>query len=53
MKLFVLSLEEDASDWYEDCADNKFKTLKDLLDAFTERWGDKRDHRHLLAALNT
>jgi predicted transcriptional regulator len=53
MKLFVLSLEEDASDWYEDCADNKFKTLKDLLDALTERWGEKRDHRHLLAALNT
>jgi hypothetical protein len=29
-KLFVLSLKEYASDWYEDCADNKFKTLKDL-----------------------
>jgi hypothetical protein len=32
MKLFVLSLEEDASDWYEDCANNKFETLQDLLD---------------------
>jgi hypothetical protein len=27
--------------------------LKDLIDAFTEKWGEKRDHRHLLAALNT
>jgi hypothetical protein len=52
MKLFVLSLEDDASDWYEDCPDDKFKTLKDLLDSFTERWGKKRDHRHLLASLN-
>jgi hypothetical protein len=53
MKLFVLSLEDDASDWYEDKPDNTFKTLKDLIDAFTEKWGEKRDHRHLLAALNT
>jgi hypothetical protein len=27
--------------------------LKDLLDAFTKRWGEKKDHRYLLAALNT
>jgi hypothetical protein len=53
MKLFVLSLEDDASDWYEDKPDNTFKTLKDLIDVFTEKWGEKRDHRHLLAALNT
>jgi hypothetical protein len=53
MKLFVLSLEDDASDWYEDCPNDKFKTLKDLLDAFTEKWGEKRDHRHLFTALNT
>jgi hypothetical protein len=53
MKLFVVSLEDDASDWYEDCPNNKFATLKDLLDAFTKRWEEKRDHRHLLVALNT
>jgi hypothetical protein len=29
MKLFVLSLKEDALDWYEDMPDNTFKTLKD------------------------
>jgi predicted transcriptional regulator len=34
-------------------ADNTFKTIKDLLDAFTEKWGDKKEHCHLLAALNT
>jgi hypothetical protein len=53
MKLFVLSLEEDALDWYEDMPDNKFKTLKDLTDAFIEKWGEKKDHRQLLAALNS
>jgi hypothetical protein len=52
-KLFVLSLEDDASNWYEDKPDNSFKTLKELIDAFTEKWGEKREHRHLLAALNT
>jgi hypothetical protein len=53
MKLFVLSLEDDASYWYEDMPNNSFKTLKDLLDDFTEKWGEKRDHHHLLATLNT
>jgi hypothetical protein len=27
--------------------------LKDLIDVFTEKWGEKRDHCHLLVALNT
>ena len=53
MKLFVLSLEDGALDWYEDMPNNTFKMLKDLLDAFTEKWGEKKDHRHLLAALNS
>jgi predicted transcriptional regulator len=35
------------------CPTTSSKRLKDLLDAFTEKWGEKRDHRHLLAALNT
>jgi len=33
--------------------DNTFKTLKDLLDTFTEKWGEKKDHRQFLAALNS
>ena len=53
MKLFVLSLEEDAHECFSGCVDNTFKTIKDLLDAFTEKWGDKKEHCHLLAALNT
>ena len=53
MKLFVLSLEEDALDWFSDFVDNKFKIIKELIGAFIEKWGDKKEHRHLLAALNT
>jgi hypothetical protein len=53
MKLFVLSLEDIALDWYEDMSDNKFKMLKDLTDAFIEKWGEKKDHCQLLAALNS
>jgi hypothetical protein len=53
MKLFVLSLEEDALDWFTGFADNKFKTIKELIDVFTKRWGDRKENRHLLAELNS
>jgi hypothetical protein len=53
MKLFILSLEEDALDWYKDMPDNKFKMLKVLLDAFIEKWGEKKYQRHLLSTLNS
>jgi hypothetical protein len=52
MKLFALSLEE-ASDWFSSLDDNKYSTIKDLIDGFMERWGDKKEHRHLLAALHS
>jgi replication-associated recombination protein RarA len=53
MKLFSLSLEENAFDWFSGLDDNKFTTIKDLIEAFTERWGDKKEHSHLLAALHS
>jgi hypothetical protein len=53
MKLFVLSLEEDALDWFMELDDNKVKTIKELIDAFAERWGDRKENRHLLVALNS
>ena len=43
MKLFVLSLEEDALDWFTEQDDDKFKTLQEILDAFNERWGDRKE----------
>jgi hypothetical protein len=46
MKLFVLSLEEDALDWFSGLDDNKFTTIKDLIEAFPERWSDKKEQCH-------
>lgn len=37
MKLFVLSLEEDACDWFFGLDDNKFPTINSLIEGFMER----------------
>ena len=52
MKLFVLSLEEDALNWFTKQDDDKIKTLQEILDVFNERWGDRKEARFLLAALH-
>jgi hypothetical protein len=43
MKLFVLSLEKDALDWFSYFVDNNFKTVKDFIDAFTKKWGKRKN----------
>jgi hypothetical protein len=53
MRLFSLSLEEDFFYWFVGQYDNKFNTLNELVNAFIERWGDKKEHRHLLEKLHT
>ena len=53
MKLFALSLEDEAFDWFSNLDDNKFSTLSSLIDELMDKWGDKREHRHALVALNT
>ena len=53
MKLFILSLEDDAMEWFQDQSDNKFKTVKEIIEAFNDRWGDRSDNHFLLAALHT
>ena len=52
MKLFVLSLEEDALDWFTEQDDDKFKTLQEILDVFNERWGDRKEAHFLFAGLH-
>jgi hypothetical protein len=52
MKLFFLSLEDDALDWFMELTNNNAKTIKELIDAFVEIWGDRKERRHLLASLN-
>lgn len=45
MKLFVLSLEEDATDWLTNFLDNSISTMDQLESAFFEKWGECRDNR--------
>ena len=51
MKLFALSLEDDAEEWYLDLDDDSYKTLSEFQDGFRKKWGEKKEPRHLLASL--
>ena len=42
MKLFALSLEGDAYDWYIGLDDNSYVNYADLVKGFKKRWGDKK-----------
>ena len=53
MKFFALSLEDEVFDWFSNLDDNKFPTLSSLIDEFMDKKGDKKEHRHALATLNT
>jgi hypothetical protein len=53
MKLFVMTLEDDAYDWFHDLEDYKFKTIQGLIHAFLERWGDRHKDFHWLDASTT
>ena len=52
MKLFVLSLEDDAEEWYLDLDDDSYKTLSEFLEGFKKKWGENKEPRHLLASLH-
>ena len=52
MKLFALSLEEEAAEWYLDLENNSYATLKDFLDGFKEKWGENKEPRHQHASLH-
>ena len=52
MNLFALSLEDDAMEWYSDLGDDSYKTLNEFLEGFKKKWGEKKEPRHLLAALH-
>ena len=52
IKLFALSLEDDAVEWYENLGDDSYKTINEFLAGFKKRWGEKKEPRDLLAALH-
>ena len=51
MRLFALSLETDAFEWFSNLVDNIIKTFAEFETTFNSRWGDKKENQHLLAAL--
>ena len=42
IKLFKFSLDGDALDWFIDLLANSFDSLESIIDAFEEKYGDKR-----------
>jgi len=39
MRLFVFSLEGDALNWFNNCPENSFTSLQDIVNAFKDRYG--------------
>ena len=48
MKLFALSLDGRAGDWYSNLPDNSFATLAAFKTAFTNKFGEKKEPRNQL-----
>lgn len=51
MKRFVLTLEQDAMDWFRDRPDHSIDSFNFLLNAFREKFGDKKEDRFLAKAI--
>ena len=43
MKLFALSLDGDAGDWFNNLPDNSFATLATFKTAFTNKFSEKKE----------
>ena len=44
MRLFALSLEADAFEWFTNLDDNGIKTFTEFETTFNSRWGDKKEN---------
>lgn len=52
MKIFVQCLEGEARMWFKDLPNASITTWEELENAFTHKWGEKRDHEYLLTEFN-
>lgn len=52
MRLFVQSLDGDARKWFKTLSTNSINSWEELENAFTEKWGGKKDHGYLLIEFN-
>lgn len=52
MKCFVLTLEQDVMDWFRDSPDHNIDSYDSLLDAFREKFGNKKEDQFLAKAIS-
>ena len=53
MRLFVLTFEQDVAEWFTEKPDNSFDTFESIVVAFKDKYGDKREDRHLVKEIST
>jgi len=53
MRVFVLSLEEDALDWFTEQPANSYDSLQAIVNAFMGKYGERRENSHLISAIST
>ena len=52
LKLFVLSLEDDAIDWFTSLTNKSINTSKECQRVFLMQWEERKDDIFLLVVLN-
>ena len=53
LRLFLQSLDGEASKWFKTLGDCSITTWEGMEDAFLRKWGEKKDHGHCLIEFNT
>ena len=53
MTMFALSLDGKAGNWYDNLPNNSFTTIADFKTTFLEKFGNKKESRHLAATLTS
>ena len=53
MRLFVLTFDQDVIEWFTEKLDNSFDTFESIVAAFKDKYGDKREDRHLVKEIST
>ena len=52
MRLFVQSLDGEAIKWFKTLGDCSINNWEEMENAFTNKWGEKKDHRYYLTESN-
>jgi len=50
--IFVQSLDGEAKKWLKGLPNASITTWEELENAFTQKWGEKRNHKYLLTKFN-